>query len=509
MQRIDFDPHTIYRGDCLEILPQFPDECVDLIYIDPPFNSNRNYEVFWGDTAEKRAFEDRYGDAQAYIAYMRPRVAELFRVLKKTGSFYYHCDWHASHYIKVMLDEIFGANFFLSEIIWKRTSAHSSANRPGNNFDSIFLYSKGKKYTWNKLFMPYDESYVETFYEHTDPDGRRWKRMDLTGAGTTKGPSGEPWRGIDVRSKGRHWAYVPEELERLDAAGRIHWPKKEGGMPRLKQYFDEMPGVPLQSVWTDIRPIHNLAAERLGYPTQKPLALLERIVSASSNEGDIVLDSFCGCGTTLVASEKLNRKWLGIDISPTACRVMGERISGLDRIELPVTGAKKRGKKYYKFSNLPFTIEQLKKLPPFEFENWAVLATGQFFNLYAQPNRSKVADLGIDGRLYLPVNVAKHKSRDSEHTPLFEGAEGEKYVPIQVKQRDKVGRPDIDKFAHAMERDGRATGVFVAFGYSRDAYSEISRLGRQEEHRRKIIPLTVERLIAADFAEELEMWMGG
>ncbi len=508
MQRIEFDPHTIYRGDCLEILPHFPDECIDLIYIDPPFNSNRNYEVFWGDTAEKRAFEDRYGDAQAYIAYMRPRVAELFRVLKKTGSFYYHCDWHASHYIKVMLDEIFGANFFRTEIVWKRANAKGLAfTRMANNHDVIFYYTRENEFTWNPQYSELSVKYIEDFYKYVEPEtGRKYRLSDITNPNRDRPNLTYEFRGVT-----RVWRWTKEKMEQLDREGRIYQ-SKPGAVPSYKRYLDESKGTPVDSVWNDIPPISSQSAERLGYPTQKPVALLERIVKASSNEGDVVLDAFCGCGTTLVACENLNRKWLGIDVSPTACRVMGERIETLGRRELPVTGIPKgapKNAKYFKYSNLPMTIPQLKEIPPFEFENWAVLATGQFFNLYAQPNRSKVADLGIDGRLYLPVNVAKHKSRDSEHTPLFEGAEGEKYVPIQVKQRDKVGRPDIDKFAHAMERDGRTTGVFVAFGYSRDAYSEISRLGRQEEHRRKIIPLTVERLIASDFAEELEMWMGG
>ena len=334
------DTRVIYCGDNLEQLKKLPDACVDLIYIDPPFNSNRNYEVFWGETKEKRSFEDRHENTKAYIDYMRPRCEQMARVLKKTGSFYYHCDWHASHYVKVMLDGLFGENNFQNEIVWKRTSAHSSSNRYGPVHDVIFFYAGSDSYTWNQQYQPYDETYLETFFEQADPDGRRWKRMDLTGDGVRNGESGEKWRGIDVTAKGRHWA-VPRDicaqlgikdesqlkrLEALDAAGFIHWPKKEDGMPRLKQYADKMPGVPLQTVWTDIRPIHNLSQERLGYPTQKPLLLLERIINSSSNENDVVLDAFCGCGTALVAAQKLKRQWIGIDISPTACRVMAKRL---------------------------------------------------------------------------------------------------------------------------------------------------------------------------------------
>ncbi len=272
------DTRIVYCGDCLDQLAKLPDGCVDLIYIDPPFNSNRNYEVFWGEAKEKRAFEDRHASTQAYIDYMRPRCVELARVLKKTGSFYYHCDWHACHYVKVMLDQILGENNFVSEVVWKRTFAHSSAKRYGPVHDTIFLYSGGGKYTWNKMYMPYDPDYVETFFDQQDPDGRRWMRMDLTADGIRHGESGKTWRGTNVTAKGRHWAIpgeavqafnlpdgtLPERLDALDAADAIHWPKKTGGVPRFKRYADKSPGVPLQTVWTDIRPLHNLSQERLG-----------------------------------------------------------------------------------------------------------------------------------------------------------------------------------------------------------------------------------------------------
>jgi site-specific DNA-methyltransferase (adenine-specific) len=503
MEPITFEPYTIYRGDCLEILKHFPAECVDLIYIDPPFNSNRNYEIFWGDVGERRAFEDRYGDAVAYIAYMRPRIGELFRVLKPTGSFYYHCDWHASHHIRLMLDETFGANYFRTEIIWKRTYAKGLAfTRMANNHDTIYYYSKGNEVTWNPQYLPLDQQYSEKFYHLVDEEtGRRYQLTDITNPNRDRPNLTYEFLGIT-----RVWRWTKERMQKAYEEGRIIQLTPDS-VPRYKRYLDETKGKPVDSCWDDIPPLSSQSAERLGYPTQKPLALLRRIINASSNPGDIVLDAFCGCGTTLEACENLNRKWLGIDISPTACRVMGERLTRAGRLELPVTGIKKRGKKYFKFSNLPLSVPQLHALPPFEFENWAVLAVGQFFNMYAQPNRSKVGDLGIDGRLYLPVNIEKHKSKDNEKTPLFENVEGEKYIPIQVKQRDKVGRPDIDKFAHAMERDCRTTGVFVAFGFSREAFSEISRLARADQNPRRIVPLTVERILACDFSAELEVWL--
>ncbi|MCX7047760.1 MAG: site-specific DNA-methyltransferase [Candidatus Sumerlaeota bacterium] len=336
------DTRVIFCGDNLEQLAKLPDACVDLIYIDPPFNSNRNYEVFWGETKEKRAFEDRHASTQAYIEFMRPRCVELARVLKKTGSFYYHCDWHASHYVKVMLDQIFGENNFQNDIIWQRTPSHNDASQYGRNFDNILFYTGSADHVWNPILQPYEESYLDTKYRYKDEKGT-YRLSDLTGAGTADGDSSKPWRGFDPANIGRHWA-VPmialkgvhperklkdlttqEKLDLLDENGLIYWTphKRQGtssgpGFPQYKRYLGV--GMPLKAVWTDIPPINSMAQERLGYPTQKPLALLERIIKASSNENDIILDAFCGCGTALVAAQKLNRQWIGIDISPTACR---------------------------------------------------------------------------------------------------------------------------------------------------------------------------------------------
>ncbi len=284
---------VIYCGDCLDELKRLPDGSIDLVYLDPPFNSNRNYEVFWGDTRERRAFEDRFGDAQAYCEYMFPRIAELYRVLKKTGSLYYHCDWHASHYIKVkILDEIFGFNNFQTEITWRRTSAHGDTKGFGNITDSVFFYAKSKGFTWNPVFAPYDQTHVDKSYRNIEEQtGRRYSLADLTGAGIRKGETGKPWKGINPTDWNRHWVRPPKELEELDKEGLVHWPGK-GKMPRLKKYLDEK-GQPVGNIWVDISPVASQSRERLGYPTQKPLALLERIITASSNDGDIVLDPFC------------------------------------------------------------------------------------------------------------------------------------------------------------------------------------------------------------------------
>jgi DNA modification methylase len=496
------DTRVIYCGDCLDQLRKLPGGCVDLVYIDPPFNSNRNYEVFWGETKEKRAFEDRHASTAAYIDYMRPRCVELARVLKKTGSFYYHCDWHACHYVKVMLDQLFGENLFQNEIIWKRTSAHSSAVRYGPVHDTIFFYTGSNKHTWNPSYQPYEQDYLDNFFEMQDDDGRRWKRMDLTGDGVRNGESGETWKGVDVTRKGRHWA-IPRDavelyklksegtlarLDELDKKGAIHWPQKSDGVPRLKQYADAMPGVPLQTVWNDIRPIHNLSQERLGYPTQKPLALLERIVNASSNPNDIVLDAFCGCGTALVAAQNLGRQWIGIDISPTACRVMAKRLR--DVCGLPTSETSWRAGKGVALRELPYTLDTLRKMPPFEFENWAVIALGGI------PNKAQVGDMGIDGRIF-PVSAApKKRGAESGELEFMDH-----WYPIQVKQKDRVGRPDIDSFEAVMAREDRTKGFFVAFDYSSDALTEIDRFFRKTG--KVIVALSVREILDEQIAKKL------
>jgi DNA modification methylase len=500
------DTRVVWCGDCLEQLRRLPDACVDLVYIDPPFNSNRNYEVFWGETKEKRAFEDRHANTAAYIDYMRPRCVELHRVLKPTGSFYYHCDWHASHYVKVMLDQTFGEEQFQSEIIWKRTSAHSSANRYGAVHDSIFFYTAGSEWIWNEVYQPYDETYLDEFYTHRDADGRRWRRSDLTGDGIRSGDSGKPWRGIDVTAKGRHWAVPREAVERLrlkgsttqelfdalDRAGCIHWPRKQGGMPMFKRYADLMPGVPLQTVWTDIRPLHNLSQERLGYPTQKPLALLERIIQASSNEGDIVLDAFCGCGTALVAAQKLKRQWIGIDVSPTACRVMAKRLQDVCGIQQD-EALWKIGRGFV-LRDLPWSEEKLRAIPPFEFENWAVIALGGI------PNKTKVGDKGIDGRIY-PASIVAEPGAPYGTPRADELNLVENWYPIQVKQKDKAGSPDIRDFAGVLARDKRPKGFFVSFDYSDDALREADAQFRATG--RVIIPLTVKDILEEQLARKL------
>jgi DNA modification methylase len=476
------DTRVIYCGDNLEQLRKLPDACVDLIYIDPPFNSNRNYEVFWGETKEKRAFEDRHASTQAYIEFMRPRCVELRRVLKKTGSFYYHCDDHASHYVKQMLDQIFGQNQFLNEIVWKRTGARSDAKRWNQLHDTLLVYTGGGEYAWNPQFEEYSEDYIATKYRFTDPDGRIYRLDNMTSPNPRPNMMYE-WKGFPSPAKG--WRYSRETMAELDAQGRIWYPDDKTKRPQLKRYLDEMHGIPMGSVWTDIDPINSQALERLGYPTQKPLALLERIVRASSNENDIVLDAFCGCGTALVAAQNLKRQWIGIDVSPTACRVMAKRLKkdcGLKEDEkLWEIG---RG---FIVRDLPKTEAELRKYPAFEFENWAVVALGGI------PNKVQVGDLGIDGRIYPVSAIPELRVKENVEMDFMDV-----WYPIQVKQTDKVGRPDIDAFETAMQRAKRKLGYFVGFDFTGDALFEIDRFRRTTSC--EIKPLTVREILDEEVA---------
>jgi len=451
------DTRVIYCGDNLDQLRKLPDACVDLIYIDPPFNSNRNYEVFWGETKEKRSFEDRHESTKAYIEYMRPRCIELQRVLKKTGSFYYHCDWHASHYVKVMLDQIFDEELFQNEIIWKRTHAHGNAGRRfGAVNDTIFFYTNGDDYTWNQLYSEFTAEYIDQRFNGTDPDGRRWQSVTLRNPG--KRPNLHyPYtasNGVTYMPHPNGWSCDLKRMQNYDREGRLHFPTKAGGQLRLKMYLDESPGPKLHNIWDDIPPINSQAMESLGYPTQKPLPLLERIIKASTNENDIVLvmakrlKKDCG----LKEDEKLQQVGRGFIIR-----------------------------------DLPKTEEELTKYPPFEFENWAVVALG------GTKNVRQVGDMGIDGRIY-PISAMPERrgARTGEMDFMDE------WYPIQVKQTAKVGRPDIDAFEAVMIREERMLGYFVGFEFTGDALFEIDRFRRKEG--REIKPLTVREILDQEIA---------
>jgi len=417
----DMETNVIYCGDNLEVMPKYIDDgSVDLIYIDPPFNTSRQYEVFWGEAQERRAFEDRFGDAMTYLEWMRPRIRELHRVLKPTGTLYYHCDWHASHYVKVELDRVFGFGNLLNEIIWWYQNKPQDRRKKlfPRDYDSVLVYAK--TYGTHR----FEPQYVPT------------KR---------------------VRKQNKVVKVAGKRVSARDADGGIIYELRSTKL--------------MGSVW-DIAYLNPVAKERLGYPTQKPLALLETIVKASSNEGDIVLDAFCGCGTTLEAAAKLKRRWIGIDFSPTACRVMSQRLE--ERLGL------KEGRDF-EVRDMPKSEDDLRRMPHFEFQNWAVIALGGI------PNSVKVGDYGIDGRLYV-ADVSKEKKTGRD---LF--GEIDNWYPIQVKQQDRAGRPDIDNFETAMRRDKRLRGYFIAFGFSTDAMREIQRANRHDGL--DIVPITVKELL--------------
>jgi DNA modification methylase len=366
-ETLDVVTGVLYCGDNLDVLTEYlPSSSVDLIYLDPPFNSQRTYNtIYKGSTAQEEVFKDYWSwaesadtyeklvksgetpkpvrtmlhalhellvetdsDQLAYVTMMTARLIALRRVLKSTGSLFLHCDSTASHYLKVVLDALFGRDRFMNEIIWKRSSAHSDTKQGARHFgrisDTILFYAKGETSAWTQLYGPYSEKYIEENYKRRDPDGRVYRIDNIQGpGGASKGNPIYEFLGVT-----RYWRYSRERMQKLYDEGRIIQ-TRPGAVPQYKRYLDEMPGVPLQNVWTDISVINNRSNEYEGYPTQKPVALLERIVMAASNPGDIVLDPFCGCGTTIAACEKLGRRWIGIDIAHKAVDVIEGRFKKL------------------------------------------------------------------------------------------------------------------------------------------------------------------------------------
>lgn len=466
--------NDLFFGDNLDVLrARIADGCVDLVYLDPPFNSQAQFNVFfktkaqdqasaqatafrdmwtWLDGAEAayedimmrggptarfvRSLRDALGDSDtmAYLVMMASRLHELQRVMKPTGTLYLHCDPTASHYLKVICDGIFQEGQFLSEVVWKRTSAHNSARRHAPVHDTLLVYANGDRHTWNQQYQPYEQTYIDAFYTHFDENGRRWRRSDLTGAGTRNGLTGEPWRGIEISSKGRHWCMPPAELEKLDKAGRVHWPQKDGGMPMLKRYLEDQPGLPLTDVWTDIKPLHNLSAERTRYPTQKPSDLLKRIILASSNPGDLVLDPFCGCGTTIEAAQELNRRWIGIDVAYHAIKVIEDRLT-----------TRFRGTAKYRTWGIPTSYEDavaLAERDKYQFQWWA----NYLFDPHAMHEVKRGGDRGIDGMLFFPRGPGR---------PGFDK------LLMSVKGGRRLSPSMVRDFRGVIERENAAMGIFI------------------------------------------------
>jgi len=478
--------NTLFYGDNLAVMRAYiADESVDLVYLDPPFNSNASYNVLFKapdghqSQAQIEAFDDTWhwttsaeaafdevmqsgnsdastmlhairqflgeNDMMAYLAMMAVRLIELHRVLKPTGSLYLHCDPTASHYLKILLDAVFGKACFRNEIIWKRTSAHSAAKRWGDVHDTILFYSKTDRFCWKEVLTSYDESYM-TRYRNKDANGKFWSDDNLTAPGVRHGDSGAIWRGFDPTARGNHWKVssstvvdligedaakvlsTTQKLDVLDQHDMIHWPKSEG-FPRFKRPLGK--GLRAQDMITDISPLNSQAQERLGYPTQKPVALLERILAASSNEGDVVLDPFCGCGTTLHAAAKLNRKWLGIDVTHLAIGLIQRRLKEA-------------------FPQMPFDVvgvpkdvggaQELASKDKYEFQKWALSMVS------AQPYKGgkKGGDGGVDGYLYFKPD----------------GKKTEKAI-VSVKGGQSLNPAMVKDLIVTVDQEGAKMGIFL------------------------------------------------
>lgn len=366
---MELETNLIYCGDNLEVLSKFPDNSIDLIYADPPFFSNRQYEIIWGNGAEMKVYEDRWkGGINVYIEWMEPRVAQCHRVLRNTGSMYLHCDYHANAHLRILMDRIFGENQFQNEIIWYYHTGGASKKRFQKAHDSLLFYTKGKDWAFN------------------------WKELEFRrtekALARARNPKGARIDAGDIYK-------IPEDV-------------------------------------LEIQQMNPMEKERLGYPTQKPEALLKPLILVSSNKNEVVLDPFCGCGTTLAVAQQLGRKWIGIDVSPLACNLMKERLNKLGVANVRIIGA-------------PKTIEELKILEPFQFQNWVIDRIG------GHSSTKKSSDMGIDGYTFM--------ARE----------------PIQIKQSEGVGRNIVDNFETAIRRQHKKIGYIIAFSFARGAYEEAAR----------------------------------
>lgn len=465
--------NRLYYGDNLDVLRRHvEDSSVDLVYLDPPFNSNASYNVLFAErdgtqaASQIKAFEDTWkwdeeaarafeevvesggkvsqamqafraflgeSDMMAYLAMMAPRLVELRRVLKSTGSIYLHCDPTASHYLKMLMDAIFGPDRFGAELVWRRYGAHNDSKGYGRVHDVILYYERSKETIFNKQHQPYEADYVAERFRFSDPDGRRWSEQNLAS------PNPRPnltypfaaKNGVTYEPPPNGWKYTKDRLKALDDAGRLHYPAKFSGRLRLKNYLDELPGVPVQDVWNDLLSIGGSSPERLGYPTQKPEALLERIIQTSTNEGDTVLDPFCGCGTTIAAAQKLKRKWIGIDITHLAITLIRSRLTDT------FAGAIK-----YEVIGEPVSLPDAASLAasdPYQFQWWALGLVG------ARPvEQKKGADQGIDGRIY-----------------FHEGPGKTKQIILSVKA-GKLHAPYVRDLRGVLEREKAEIGVLIS-----------------------------------------------
>ena len=468
--------NKLYFGDNLVVLREhIADESIDLVYLDPPFNSNKNYNILfnspkgqkseaqitafedtwhWGDEAEREYTEILHqpntdvaemilsfrkflknSDMMAYLTMMTIRLLELHRVLKPTGSLYLHCDPTASHYLKVLLDMVFGAENYRNEITWKRKTGRGETNHKSNRFgvctDILLFYSKTANNTFNSQFNFEAEGYreyVEKFFRFTDENGRVYRIADLSS------PSPRPnlryeYKGFKPPANG--WAISKEKMEQWDQEGRLYFPKDSNGRIQRKRFLDELKGKPVQNLWDDIEMISSQSAERMGYPTQKPLALLERIINASSNPGDVVLDPFCGCGTAVEAAQKLDRQWIGIDITSLAISLIEKRLR--DRypgIEFEVIGT-------------PKDLEGARDLAmrdKYQFQWWAC----SLVNAQPYQGKKKGSDTGIDGLIFFQDELNAVQK-----------------IIVSVKGGEGVGVSQIRDLKGTVDREKAAIGLFI------------------------------------------------
>lgn len=502
--------NTLYFGDNLEVLRKHVrDESVALVYLDPPFNSDASYNVLFTtpqgrrSQAQSDAFEDTWtwgieaeaafdavlksgtpaagimralrqilqnSDMMAYLAMMGLRLIEMRRVLTKKGSLYLHCDATAAHYLKIVLDGIFGAGCFRSEITWKRTTSHGNVSRNyGAVADHILFYTSSDEYTWNQAYSPFDKGYIEEKFRGSDPDGRRWQSVTLRNPSPRPNLS-YPYKASNGRTYQPHpngWSCDIERMRSYDRDGRLHFPSKDGGKLRLKMFLDESPGIKVQNIWSDISAVNSQAVERIGYPTQKPLALLERIVQVSSNPGDVVLDPFCGCGTAIHAAEKLKREWIGIDVTHVAIQIIQDRIRNhFPRCTFEIVGR-------------PKDIEGAAALfehDPYQFQWWATWFVG------GQPRggKKKGADRGVDGELYFK-----------------KGANEDGYAIISVKGGKNLTPAMISELCGVREREGADMGLFVCLGKpTKEMRINAAAAGLIDGQYPRIQILTIEDLLA-------------
>ena len=529
MLKMPLTKSHLFYGDNLEIMrTHIPDESIDLIYLDPPFNSDANYNIlFKAPTGEQsqaqiEAFEDTWhwvtateeafdeimssgntlasemvramrgalgeNDLMAYLVMMAVRMLELHRVLKLTGSLYLHCDPAASHYLKILLDAVFGAKNFRSEIIWQRTPAHSSAKRYAPVHDVLLYYQKTAARTWNEPRVEYERAYLDKYYKFDDGDGRLHWRADITGAGLRTGDSGKPWRGHDPSKIHRHWA-IPKEviadavgvekaatmtsqekLDVLDGLGAVYIPETDG-MPQYKRYRSQLKGKALGDLWTDVDRINPVGSERLGYPTQKPLALLDRIIAASSNPGDVILDPFCGCGTSIHSGQKLDRRWIGIDVTHLAISLIEKRLKdAFPGIAFDVHGTPK---------DLG-GAQALALADKYQFQWWAV----SLVDAVPFGGKKKGADGGIDGFVYFKPD----------------GKTTEKAI-VSVKGGANVGVGMIKELVTTVNSEKAKIGIFITLAPpTKPMVAEAAKAGHYEPPHHGKVPkiqiLTIEQLFS-------------